>query len=163
MKAKLYTAAELEQKAGVNPGTLRNLVALGLPVAKKKKSCRGKPSNLYDAGAVYDWWSKKHMAGKMNWGALANLDRLGKLSGRRKQTKPKTDAEMQALGFDPASMRAAEDALASLANVEMPEMKIPEIEMPDFKPEDFVIAPAEMTKEEAEAAFNIRIVEKKQT
>jgi hypothetical protein len=114
MKAKkLYTAAELQKLAGINPGTLRNLVALGLPVAKKRKSRRGKPQNLYDAGAVYDWWEKRLLAGKWNWKTTENLDCLRKLAGKRtkKKSKPMTDAEMSALGFDPASVRAADAVL----------------------------------------------------
>ncbi len=141
MKAKLYTAKELEQKAGVNPGTLRNLVAAGLPVAKKRKSRRGKPQNLYDAGAVYDWWTHRHIAGKFNWTASAILNRLGKLAGKRtkKKSKPITDAGILDLGLD-----------ASNFNMDL-----------DFKPEDLVFPPSEMTKAEAEAAYNIRIIEKK--
>lgn len=176
MKAKLYTAKELEQKAGVNPGTLRNLVAAGLPVAKKRKSRRGKPQNLYDAGAVYDWWTHRHIAGKFNWTASAILNRLGKLAGKRsKKAKPMTDAEMSALGFDPASVRAADAVLEDLKKnpPAMPdlsgynadtllEMTGPELlEMPEVKLEDLVIPPEEMTKEHAEALFNIRIIEKK--
>ena len=178
MKAKLYTAKELEQKAGVNPGTLRNLVGAGLPVAKKRKSRRGKPQNLYDAGAVYDWWGHRHFAGKFNWTASAILDRLGKLAGKRskKKSKPMTDAELRAL-FDPASYRAGEAVLADLAKnpPAMPDLSgynadgLLEMTEPldlsgletTFDLKDLVIPPEEMTKEHAEALFNIRIVEKK--
>ena len=178
MKAKLFTAKELEQKAGVNPGTLRNLVGAGLPVAGKRKSRRGKPQNLYDAGAVYDWWGHRHIAGKFNWTASAILNRLGKLAGKRsKKAKPMTDAEMSALGFDPASYCAADAVLEDLIKnpPAMPdlsgynadallEMTGPELmELPEIKMEDLVIPPVEMTKEEVLNVWNIRIVEKKQT
>lgn len=169
MKAKLFTAKELEQKAGVNPGTLRNLVGAGLPVAKKRKSRRGKPQNLYDAGAVYDWWEHRHIAGKWNWTASAILDRLGKLAGKRskKKSKPMTDAEMSALGFNTASVRAADAVLEDLRKnpPEMPDLSGYEnaelMEWPEVKLEDLIIPPEEMTKEHAEALFNIRIIEKK--
>ena len=183
MKKTLYTAKELEQKAGVNLGTLRNLVGAGLPVAKKRKSRRGKPQNLYDAGAVYDWWTHRHIAGKFNWTASAILNRLGKLAGKRsKKAKPMTDAEMSALGFDPASVRAADAVLEDLKknppampdlsgyeNMELPEDKLLQLDtsglddfkLEDCKPEDLVFPPSEMTKAEAEAAYNIRIIEKK--
>jgi len=183
MKAKkLYTAAELQKLAGINPGTLRNLVALGLPVAKKRKSRRGKPQNLYDAGAVYDWWTHRHIAGKFNWTASAILNRLGKLAGKRtkKKSKPITDAEMRALGIDPASYRAADAALADLAKnpPAMPDLSDYEaVEnwlhetgrirqtclVPDHQNlgEDLedIMKPEKMTRKQAERLFNIEITD----
>jgi len=119
MKRKLYTAKELEQKAGVNPGTLRNLVAAGLPVARKRKSQRGKPANLYDAAAVREWWGHRHIMGKENWTTAAILCRLSKLTGKKKPGKPlppPTDKELLDLGFDPVSYRKSEAVLNDLIN-----------------------------------------------
>ena len=134
MKTKLFTAKELEQKAGVNPGTLRNLVAAGLPVAGKRKSQRGKPANLYNAAAVREWWGHRHIMGKENWNTSAILGRLSKLTGKKKPSKPlppATDAELLDLGIDPVSFRKSEADLQDmydnpppdpLAGFEMPEM-----------------------------------------
>jgi len=101
-KGKLYTAQELEALAGVCPGTLRNYIAVGLPVAGKRKSRRGKPANLYDPLAVLDWWKTRAALGKWNWSAYSIMSKLEKLVGKKPRPRPQAevDAELRALGFD---------------------------------------------------------------
>lgn len=148
---KLYTAKELKELAGISPGTLRNFVLAGLPVSGTRKSRRGKPLNLYDPGAIAEWWEHRLLAGKWNWTASKNISNLRKLAGiKGKPDKPlAADNSQLTAGLD---ITLPDFDLSELLK-DLPQMEMPEIELLE-------LSPIEMTKEEAERAFNIRIVEK---
>ncbi len=77
----LYNAKELEQQAGLDSGTIRNLVMKGLPVNSKRKSRHGKPENMYDALAVFKWFVCQYILRKLPQSGHAVIVNMGNLAG----------------------------------------------------------------------------------
>ena len=97
MKVKTYTAKELAWEVGFHPGTLRNLVYAGMPVAGTRKTLHGKPENPYNPKVVSEWWGRRRLlAGKRTRRPVMLIMRLEKLAEISPREKPLT-AEVEAL------------------------------------------------------------------